>query len=412
MTMLHLMKEAGLRIGVAHCNFQLRGGESLGDEEFVRGVCQQLNVPFLAKRFDTAAHASAHGISIQMAARDLRYGFFQELLQTNGYDYIATAHHYDDVIESVFLNLIRGTGIDGLRGIAPKNQDIIRPLLFATRQMIRDYAVEHTVSWREDASNATDDYQRNFIRHQIIPRIQELNANFGKSFGDTHERLLGAREFALEYIATFRKTAVDSPDSKTITIDIGKIRMSPAPAVLLWELIKELGFKFDQCKKVVEHHQAGKLFYSESYQLLVDRTHYIVEKKQFSGFPAWTIEKGQRVAGQSPFMLVMREVQRKDFSLQKDSALAQLDSDRLRFPLVWRKWQAGDYFIPLGMRDEKKVSDFLIDLKIPFNSKADITVLESAGEILWVVGHRISERYKVTTETKHVLVVEQVPTVD
>jgi tRNA(Ile)-lysidine synthase len=410
--MFHLLKDAGFRIAATHCNFQLRGADSDADEEFVRDLCRQFKVPVYVQRFDTAEDATRRGISIQMAARDLRYNFFQETAKSHSMDHIATAHHFNDVIETVFLNVVRGTGMDGLRGIAPKKDNIIRPLLFATRQMILEYARKQNIEWREDASNSTSDYQRNFLRHQVIPKLVEMNPGFEESFRQTHERLTGARSFALEYIGSIKLSAVLASDEDSITLDIRKIQSAPAPAVLLWELIKELGFSYDQCCKVVEDHQPGKLFFSASHQLLVDRTKYFVEKKQEHDVQSQSIENGQRVAANGPVTLVLREVLQKDFTLNRDSSVAQLDADRLNFPMLWRKWQAGDYFIPLGMRSEKKVSDFLIDLKVPFNTKADITVLESAGEVVWIVGHRINERYKVTEATKRVLVIEPRQTSD
>jgi len=406
MVMFHLLKDADFKIGVAHCNFQLRGEESAADEELVRVTCLQYKVPFFVKSFDTTSHATARGISIQMAARDLRYAYFQEISQTNHYDYVATAHHFNDSIESILLNFVRGTGIDGMAGIAPKKEKIIRPLLFATRKMIGAYALEQKISWREDASNFSDDYHRNFLRHQVIPRLQEINRGFEDTVRDTQERLHGASLFTHAFVKGFHASAVEVRNNKT-TVDIRQIRQSESPPVLLWELIKVLGFNFGQCRQIVDDHQPGKLFFSDTHQLLIDRSHYILERKQSSDFLTVTIEKGERTVGQAPFVLTVNEISQVDFQLVKDTALAQLDADRLQFPLVWRKWQAGDYFIPLGMRQEKKLSDFLIDLKVPFNTKADITVLESGRDIIWVVGYRISERYKVTPDTKRILVVEQ-----
>lgn len=404
MVLLHLLPEAGFKVGVAHCNFQLRGDESVADEELVTATAAQLNIPFFVERFDTTAYASEKKISIQMAARELRYDFFKGLLERHPFDVVATAHHFNDTIETALLNLIRGTGLDGLRGIAPKSGKVIRPLLFATRDAIRDHALQRGITWREDASNLADDYQRNFLRHQVIPRLQELNPSFEDTFRDTHERLTGASEYAKTFVKEFQSLAVELQDHKTY-IDIRKLRQVAMPQVMLWELIKDLGFNFDQCRRMVLDHQPGKLFFSSSHQLLIDRSQFIIERKEPSLFSTMTIEKGRHRVGEDPFSLILEEVPAKDFPLRKDSTLAQLDADQLQFPLTWRKWQAGDYFVPLGMQQEKKLSDFLIDLKIPFNAKADITVLESAGEIVWVVGYRISERYKVTPDSKRILVI-------
>lgn len=410
MAMFHLFREAGFRIAVAHCNFQLRGEASDQDEAFVEETCRQFDVLCFTRRFDTEDYAGTRKLSIQMAARDLRYEFFKELTDTYGFDRIATAHHFNDLIESVFLNLVRGTGADGLRGIAPSKDKIIRPLLFATRDMISRYAEAKKFSWREDASNAGDDYHRNFLRHHVITKIKELNPSFEEGFRNTHERLLGMRDFALQYIDHVRSSAVVSSDENSLTLEIDVIRKSEFAAVLLWEMIKDRGFSFDQCGRIVLDHQPGKLFNSPTHQLLVDRNHYIIDTIKPGGVVSCVIEEGQRLAGNGSVTLVIREVLSPEFELKKDSTLAQLDADLLRFPLLWRKWQAGDYFIPLGMRADKKVSDFLIDLKIPFNSKADVTVLESGGEIVWVVGHRISDRYKVTSATRRIITIEPVDT--
>lgn len=406
MVMFHLMRQGGYRLGVAHCNYQLRGEDAEADEALVRAICRQENIPFFCRRFETTAYAAARGISVQMAARDLRYTYFEELASAEGYDFIATAHHFSDAIESVLLNLVRGTGIDGFRGVAVKKGNVIRPMLFATRRMIQLYASEKKIAWREDVSNASDDYQRNFLRHQVIPRLEEMNPAFEEGFRQTHERLLGSRELMLQYLKSFRSSAVEVRNDRETLVDIRKVHESPSPAVLLWELIKDQGFNFAQCRKMVDEHQPGKIFQSDSHQVLVDRTHYIVERKQATGFVARTIDRGQSLAGETPFVLALHEVPRADFNLKMDSSLAQIDADRLQFPLIWRKWESGDYFVPLGMQQEKKLSDFLIDLKVPFNSKADITVVQSGKDIVWVAGFRISERYKITEATRRVLIME------
>lgn len=405
MVMFRLLREAGLSIAVVHCNFQLRGAESDGDEEFVRATCEQYHTPFFVRRFETTEYATQGGISIQMAARKLRYVYFNELLSIHGYDYVATAHHFNDIIETAFMNLVRGTGIEGFTGIAPKNGKIIRPLLFATREMLLAYALANQVFWREDSSNDTDDYQRNFLRHQVMPRLRELNPNFEETFRDTHERLLGSRDLTMAFLKVFQASAVQVSDNQT-TIDIRKLRQSESPAVILWELIKDFGFNFDQCRQVVRDHQPGKIFLSASHRLLVDRQQYIIGKKEDADLRSVFIANGEQTVINARFTLTLKEVPDADFQLIKDPAIAQVDADQLQYPLIWRTWKAGDYFMPLGMRQEKKLSDFLIDLKIPFNDKADITVLESGGHIMWVVGFRISERFKVKAHTKRILIIE------
>lgn len=405
MVMFHLMREAGFSVAVVHCNFQLRGSESRSDEELVRTASQKEDIPFFVKRFDTGQYASRQGISIQMAARALRYEFFNEILETHAYDYVATAHHFNDTIETIIMNLVRGTGIDGFTGIAVKNEKVIRPMLFATRKMLLDHAQANNIFWREDTSNDSDDYQRNFIRHQVIPKFETLNPNFEETFRDTHERLEGASDIMKAYLKELHASAVQIHD-KRISIDTAKIRQSASPAVILWELIKDFGFNFDQCRQIIKDHQPGKMFFSVVHQLLIDRKHYMIEKQEDSALKAVIIGPGETIANNAQFILRMRSVPQTEFQLVKEPSFAQMDAAKLQFPIVWRTWRAGDYFMPLGMRQEKKLSDFLIDLKIPFNNKADITVLESGGDIIWVVGFRISERYKVTPDTKDILIIE------
>jgi tRNA(Ile)-lysidine synthase len=408
MVLLHLMKTAGFKVAVAHCNFQLRGEESDADEEAVRVACAKQGTPFFPKKFPAREYSINNGISIQMGARELRYEFFKTLMQSHSFDHLATAHHFNDSVETVFLNLVRGTGIQGLTGIAVKKEGTIRPLLFATRKMLLTYAETHKIFWREDSSNASDDYQRNFLRHQVIPPLEELNPNFEETFRNTLERLQGAALLTKAYIKTFHTSIVAEHD-RQISVDFRKLLKTESPTVILWELIKDFGFNYEQCKQIVRAEQSGKIFVSATHELVLDRNDYIITKKEKAGPLLLRIEAGQSVADGARSQLIVKEVAGKDFVLQKDTTIAQLNAGLLKFPLVWRTWKAGDYFMPLGMRQEKKLSDFLIDLKIPFNEKADVTVLESEGHILWVVGFRISERFKITDDTKHILVVKEKP---
>jgi tRNA(Ile)-lysidine synthase len=406
MVLLHLMTTAGFKVSVAHGNFQLRGAESDGDEEAVREACARYKTPFFSKKFHTSDYATQKGISIQMAARELRYEFFETLIQSHAFDRLATAHHFNDSVETAFLNLTRGTGIQGLTGIAVKRDKTIRPLLFATRKMLLAYAETNKILWREDSSNHTDDYQRNFFRHQVMPRLEELNPNFVDTFRNTLERLEGAALLTKAYIKTFHTSIVSERDNEVI-VDFRKLSATVSPTVVLWELIKDFGFNYDQCKQMVLAEQPGKKFVSPTHQLHLDRNNYIITKTEHARPFAVSIEAGATTVEGGKSKLTFKEVGSSDFELRKDSTLAQLDAGLLKYPLVWRTWKAGDYFVPLGMHQEKKLSDFLIDLKIPFNQKADITVLESGGNIIWVVGFRLSDRFKVTPDTKQVLVIEE-----
>lgn len=404
MVMLHLFRQAGFDIGVAHCNFQLRGDDSLADEALVAQVCATLGVPFYNKRFDTGAYAVATGLSIQMAARQLRYDFFDTLLKAHGYVYLATAHHLNDVLETTILNLVKGTGMEGLQGVPVKNGSIIRPLLFATKEELTAYARLHRLPWREDVSNASEDYQRNFIRHQVIPRLKELNPGLENTYRSTSERITASVQFARNYIDTVAAEAITTSGS-SISIRKKELDSTASPAVMLWELIKDKGFNFGQCREIVTEHQSGKKFFSSTHELFTDRETYILQEKSHTHVADVTIEAQVPLVSNGHDELHFDVQSRAQFTLSKDPLLAQLDVDKITYPLVWRCWQNGDSFVPLGMQHSKKLSDFLIDLKIPLPEKEKITVLESAGVIVWVVGLRIHDHYKITPQTSRILTI-------
>lgn len=404
MVMLHLFRQAGFDVGVAHCNFQLRGDDSNADEALVAGVCADLRVPFYHKRFDTGAYAVATGRSIQMAARQLRYDFFDTLLNAHGYAYLATAHHLNDVLETTILNLVKGTGMDGLQGVPVKNGSIIRPLLFATKEMLTTYATLHRLRWREDVSNASEDYQRNFIRHQVIPRLKELNPGLENTYRSTNERITAGIQFARNYIDMVAAEAI-TMSGNNISISKKKLGSMASPAVMLWELIKDKGFNFAQCQEIAADHQPGKRFFSSTHELITDRASYILQEKSHGHVADVTIEAQAPLVTNGHGVLHFDVKTREQFTLSKDPLLAQLDLDKITYPLAWRCWRNGDSFVPLGMQHSKKLSDFLIDLKIPLPEKEKITVLVSAGVIVWVVGLRIHDHYKITPQTSRILTI-------
>jgi tRNA(Ile)-lysidine synthase len=404
MVMLHLFRQAGFTVGVAHCNFQLRGNDSLADETLVSDTCAALQVPFHAKRFATSGYAAGSGLSIQMAARQLRYDFFSDLLNDHGYACLATAHHLNDALETTILNLVKGTGMDGLQGIPVKNGRTIRPLLFATKEMLAAHAARHGLRWREDASNASDDYQRNFIRHQVIPSLKTLNPGLEHTYQATSERITGAAHFAKNYIDMVAAGAI-SASGENITLSRKKLTATAFPAVMLWELIKDRGFNFTQCQEIVADHQPGKKFFSATHVLVTDREAYILQEKKPEHVLSLAIEAQMASVKNGNAALHFEVCPRAQFSLAKDQAVAQLDLDKITYPLLWRTWRNGDSFVPLGMHHSKKLSDFLIDLKVPLPEKEKVTVIESAGTIVWVVGLRINDHYKVTPQTSRILTI-------
>jgi tRNA(Ile)-lysidine synthase len=407
MVMLHLFHQAGFSIAVAHCNFQLRGEESDEDEIFVAAKCKKWGIPFHSIRFDTNNYAIQHGLSVQMAARELRYNWFHQVKEKENIDWIATAHHLSDSVETVLLNLSRGTSLDGLLGIAEKNGFVIRPLLFATHNEITNYAAETGVVWREDRSNETDDYQRNFIRHQVIPKLEQINPALEQSIAKMVERLSGDGAILTQAIEVWKKQFQRNENDKVI---LAKKGFEPSlddsyNSALLWRLLRGFGFHFDQSKKIVQalNGQSGKQFLSTSHQLVVDRE-YLILVPLSSELADVTIEEGQVNAYMGNRQLTFLSTTIGG-SINKEEAAIVLDIDSLRFPLTWRKWKAGDFFFPLGMTGRKKISDFLVDQKVSLVDKGAVSVLESAGEIAWVVGYRIDDRFKVKPTTEHVLLI-------
>lgn len=399
--MLHLFKEAGFSIGVAHCNFQLRGEESDGDEEFVKQLCQQLNVPVFVKRFDTQAFAWENNLSIQMAARELRYSWFDHLLEENHYDFLATGHHFDDTMETILLNWIKGSSVEGLTGIPVKNKKIIRPILFATRAQVEKHAAENGIQWREDQSNLTDDYQRNFIRHQIIPKLKELNPSLETTLHTGIEKLQNDVELLHFQIEVWKRDFL-SVEGDKISIAKKGFDSFPQGVHLLWRCIKEYGFNFEQAREIIHglQGQSGKRFLSPTYQLVIDREHVILSPHE-KFWNETLIEQGQDEAKLGSWEMGIEKTNSVEIS--KDSLIAKLDADKLKFPLCWRKWKPGDFFYPLGMDHKRKLSDFLIDNKVSLTDKDSVTVLESGGEIAWVVGYRIDNRFKITSQTRSTL---------
>lgn len=401
MTLLHLFKEGGYRIGVAHCNFQLRGEESNADEFLVQEECKRLAIPFFIKRFDTETFAWEQGLSIQMAARDLRYAWFDDLVKAHSYNFLATGHHFDDSMETILLNLTKGTSVEGLAGIPVKNKNIIRPLLFATRAQVTNYAKEKGIAWREDESNLTDDYQRNYIRHHVIPKLKELNPSLESTWqygiekiqGDLELVHLGFGHWKAEYISE----TVDR-----IVINKKAFRDFHIGASALWRYIKTFAFNFEQAREIIHamNGQSGKRFLSSTHLLIIDRGEFIITPHPQEWIAVQVGDRDREVPLGPWRMFFSTGV---TTTTGADKMEAALDADTLKFPLTWRKWKKGDAFQPLGMRHKKKLSDFLVDNKLSLADKNITTVLESDGQIVYVVGWRIDDRYKISDTTKRVL---------
>jgi tRNA(Ile)-lysidine synthase len=395
MVMLDLFHTAGYHIGVAHVNFQMRGTESDADAELVEDICKQKKIPFYVARVDTKKYAAENNLSTQVAARELRYSWFREVMEKNQYTLLATAHHRNDNIETLLLNIARGTE---LKSIPEKNEYIIRPLLTLSRENLESYAKEKGLTWRDDSSNATDAYPRNFIRHHVVPKLKELNTSFEESAGRTIDHLALLREFFDDSVEKIRAKVVRRDGDRTV-ISKQFEHVSRHPELLLFELIKSYDFNVSQCHDIVKvlSAESGKIFLSPGYKLVVDRNDLIITKHE-RFWESTTIQEHQTDVEMGSWTLSFEHPSKVE--IENDNFVAWLDKDLLRFPLTWRIWQAGDFFHPLGMEHKKKISDFLIDLKLSRTDKDYVTVLESAGEIVWVVGYRIDNRFKITPKTK------------
>lgn len=397
MVMLNLFHQAGYSIAVVHCNFQLRGEESDLDEAFVIGRCEHLQIPCYVKRFDTNNYAWENSLSIQIAARDLRYAWFDEILTQHEFNKVATAHHLNDSFETVLLNLCRGTGIEGLAGIPLQNRSTIRPMLFATRAEIEDHAKAEKIKWREDSSNFTDDYLRNFLRHQVVPKLKEINPSLEHTFFSTLEKVRGGVELMNAAQRNMEEKFFSKEEGKII-IKKKTFQSFQYPGSVLWEMIKQFGFNVEQCEEITQsiHGQSGKKFLTSSHQLVIDRDSLIISMLQ-STWEQIEIKENQVHTILGRWRLEMKESKPIINSTQAE---AILDLEKIHFPLLWRKWRAGDSFCPLGMEHHKKISDFLIDQKVPVPDKDNVTVVESNGQIVWVAGYRVDNRFKITPQTK------------
>jgi len=395
-----IFDDKSLHFALAHCNFQLRGQESEDDELFVRKLAEKYEIPFFCKRFDTQAITEEKKSSIQIVARNLRYTWFYELLEKLDFQYIATAHHQNDSIETVLYNLTKGTGIAGLHGILPKNGKIIRPLLSSSKNEILDYAIENQLLWREDSSNASDKYSRNLIRHQVIPILHKINPNLEETFKDNILRISAVERIFREEVRRFKeKISIITIENKEeiYHLDIEKIRNESENLIKLHEILKDFGFNFTQTKLIINSldKSAGKLFHSNTHTLLRDRKTLIIRKYK------------EAQTANTDFLDYSTFEKSIDFQPSKEKNKVHLDFDKIGTNLKLRLWENGDTFQPIGMKGKtKKISDFLNDLKIPLNSKRQVHVVTADGQIAWVVGYRIDERFKVTEKTKNIITLQ------
>ncbi len=406
--MLELFYQAGFNFGVAHVNFKLRAEESDGDEQFVEGLAKKYNASFYVASFDTEAYAKQKKLSTQMAARELRYQYFEEIRLVHIYQYIATAHHKDDQVETLFINLLRGTGISGLRGILPKQNVLIRPLLFAKREEIVKFQIEQKLPFREDSSNASDKYLRNKIRHKLMPTLENLDENYLELLNANMQRFGESEQIYKQHIDLVRGE-VQSKKSGMHYFSIEKLKKYSPLVTYLFELLKSYGFLFSQTEDIVQtlNQESGKLFFSETHELLKDRDYLIIREKQDDQAEIKIEIEESAGSIDSPVYLKFEKLKRnKNFAIPVKNTIAALDYSKLKFPLIIRNWEEGDVFCPLGSKFKKKLSDFFIDRKFNLFEKENTYLLCSGEKIVWVIGHQLDDRYKITDNTQNVFLIE------
>jgi tRNA(Ile)-lysidine synthase len=406
--MAELFHKAELKFAIAHCNFMLRGKEADDDEKFVEQLAKKYKVLFACEHFDTGKYAAENKLSIQTAARKLRYNWFNDILKKQKLNYIATAHHKNDVLETMLINFTRGTGIAGLHGILPKQGNIIRPLLFATKDNIERFAKENNLPFRYDSSNSSEKYVRNKIRMRIIPLLQEINPSIEYTAIQTSKNLYASELILKNHLQAERQRCIETRGKK-ININIKKLKQLNPLSTYLFEFLREYGFNYKLTEQICEsiNETPGKKFYSESHKLIKDREYLILSEIKGDDETEDVFVKKTEKKINSPLKLVIeKQAINKKFTIPSANNIACLDYDKLKFPLKLRRWLFGDRFVPLGMTGKKKVSDFLIDNKINVDDKEGVWLLQSGHEICWVIGHRIDDRYKITPETKKAFVIE------
>jgi tRNA(Ile)-lysidine synthase len=442
-----LCKQAGYSFIIAHCNFKLRGEESERDAAFVQQLAEGYNVPFLIKEFDTQAYAEGNKLSIQEAARELRYNWFAELLKPEAgsqkpevgsqksevesqksddsnqgsensgnptinhkpqtINCLVTAHHLDDNIETMLMHFFRGTGIHGLRGMLPKQGDVVRPLLFARKQELKQFAAENELRWVEDSSNALDKYSRNYFRNQIIPFVQNIYPEAENNLA-ANLRRFADMELLYEQAVDLHKKKLLEYKGQEVHIPVLKLQKSQPLHSIVYEIIKEFGFSPAQVDEVIRllESESGRYVGSATHRIIKNRRWLIIAPALAEHAQTLTIDEDETRIVFENGALVFSSLSNKNIQLTNDPSTAFIDHASLQFPLILRKWKKGDYFYPLGLKKKKKIARFLIDQKLSLTDKEKVWVLESNKKICWVVGLRIDDRFKITEATKQILKIQ------
>jgi tRNA(Ile)-lysidine synthase len=402
MVLLHLFHKLKFDITVAHCNFNLRDVESDADEDFVKSTCEALKIPYFIQKFDTNQVALGYKLSIQLAARKLRYDWFFELLVDKKLDYVLTAHHLDDEIETFLINLTRGTGLEGLTGIPAKNEKTIRPLLKFSREEIENFAKENNISWQEDSSNASNKYLRNKLRHDVIPILKELNPSFINSFQNTLDNLKQAQSLVQDASRIVYKKVVQDEDNQK-KINISELIQLENYEAYLFQWLKPLGFSAWQDIYDLVNAQSGKQIFSNNYSILKDRDFLIVSDKNVVGNQVIYKIENKDLEVKIPLNISISKVD--DISNLSNTTIF-VDEEKITFPLSIRKWQEGDFFYPSGMNGKKKVSKYFKDEKFSLIDKQKQWLLCSENKIIWIINQRADQRFIANQTTKNILKIE------
>lgn len=399
MVLVDLFYKLKYDVAVAHCNFQLRGQESDDDEEFVKLQVEKLNLPLFIQKFDTKKFAEQKKLSIQVVARNLRYDWFYTLLVNQNFDFIITAHHLDDSIETFLINFTRGTGLEGLTGIPIQNDKIIRPLLAFSREEIVAYAKQNDIKWREDSSNSTDKYWRNKLRHDVIPVLKELNPSLLPSFQNTIDSLQQSHSLVKDASKNMYQKVVTEEEHHT-EIDLTKLLKLPNHKAYLFQWLQPFGFTDWKAVYDLIEANSGKQVFSETHILLKNRNTLLLSPKQTrENNEVFWVEKNQN---EVKVPLKLRFCNVSDISTQGTNTIF-VDEDKLSFPLTIRRWEEGDVFYPFGMKGKKKLSKYFKDEKLSLIEKSKVWLLCSDNQIIWVIGKRQDERFKITKQTTKIL---------
>ncbi|MBP7486405.1 MAG: tRNA lysidine(34) synthetase TilS [Parabacteroides sp.] len=398
--LLHMLVSMGYQCIAAHCNFKLRGEESDRDELFTDNYTQILQVPLRTIVFETKQYALNNHLSIEMAARELRYAWFEELRKEYNAQAIAVAHHRDDSIETLLINLTRGSGLCGLTGIRPRNGYVVRPLLPLSREDVFSYIDSNKLSYVTDSTNSSDIYTRNFIRLKVLPLLAQINPSIKASLARTADHL-GEAEIIFKHVINEARNKVIQDNS----LSIDALMEFPAPKTILFELLKPYGFTRLVTEDIFSslEKDSGKLFYSDSYRLLKDRSFLLIDSLEKHEQQCFTLDNVEGHITVPIELIFSKLVINKDFLIERNLNFAYFDYDKLKFPLTLRHWKEGDWFVPFGMTGRKKLSDYFSNNKFSLFDKEKIWLLCNGEDIIWIVGERPDNRYRIDKSTKKVL---------